>query len=119
MNITKRILEEKFKEYNSLYFNNKLTKPKFFFLNDKRNYGRILLGSRNGKMPTEIWISKMLNVNEEILKDTLIHEMIHQYVYERLYGLKYQLITHGIKFRYVCWKLNRKYKIKIESTSLF
>ena len=119
MNITKRILEEKFKEYNSLYFNNKLTKPKFFFLNDKRNYGRILLGSRNGKMPTEIWISKMLNVNEEILKDTLIHEMIHQYVYERLYGLKYQLITHGIKFRYVCWKLNRKYKIKIEPTSLF
>jgi len=119
MNITKRILEEKFKEYNSLYFNNKLTKPKFFFLNDKRNYGRILLGSRNGKIPTEIWISKMLNVNEEILKDTLIHEMIHQYVYERLYGLKYQLITHGIKFRYVCWKLNRKYKIKIEPTSLF
>ena len=119
MDITKRILEEKFKEYNSLYFNNKLTKPKFFFLNDKRNYGRILLGSRNGKMPTEIWISKMLNVNEEILKDTLIHEMIHQYVYERLYGLKYQLITHGIKFRYVCWKLNRKYKIKIEPTSLF
>jgi len=119
MNITKRILEEKFKEYNSLYFNNKLTKPKFFFLNDKRNYGRILLGSKNGKIPTEIWISKMLNVNEEILKDTLIHEMIHQYVYERLYGLKYQLITHGIKFRYVCWKLNRKYKIKIEPTSLF
>ena len=31
MDITKRILEEKFKEYNSLYFDNKLTKPKFFF----------------------------------------------------------------------------------------
>ncbi len=119
MDITKKILEEKFKEYNSLYFNNKLTKPKFFFFNDKRNYGRILLGSRNGKIPTEIWISKILNVNEEILKDTLLHEMIHQYVYERLYGLKYQLITHGIKFRYVCWKLNRKYKIKIKPTSIF
>ena len=45
---------------------------------------------KKSKQEAEIWISKMLNVNEEILKDTLIHEMIHQYVYERLYGLKYQ-----------------------------
>lgn len=119
MEITKTILEQKFNQYNELYFENKLTKPKFFFLNNKRNYGRTLFGSRNGKIPTEIWISKTLNVNEEVLKNTLIHEMVHQYVYEKLYGLKYQIITHGIKFRYLCWKLNKKYKIKIKPTSLF
>ncbi|MBR5102691.1 MAG: SprT-like domain-containing protein [Muribaculaceae bacterium] len=119
MEITKEILLKRFAEYNELYFKNKLTTPKFFFLNDKSNFGRIIYGAKNGKKPTEIWISKTLNKSDDILKETLIHEMIHQYVYERLCSLKYQLTPHGIKFRYVAWRLNKKYGIKIKAKSIF
>lgn len=119
MEVTKAILENKFSLYNNLYFNNKLTKPKFFFLNDKKVYGRILYGSRDGNIPSEIWISKTLNVEYSILKDTLIHEMIHQYIYERLYGSKYNIISHGIRFRYFCWQLYKRHHVKIKRTSLF
>lgn len=119
MEITKAILENKFNYYNHLLFNNKLTKPKFFFLNNKNVYGRILYGSRDGCIPSEIWISKTLNTDDNILKDTLVHEMIHQYIYERLYGFKRNFITHGILFRYVCWNIYKKHLIKIKHTSIF
>ncbi len=114
MEITKVMLKDRFNQYNELYFEGKLTKPKFFFFNSKRNYGFILLGSKDGTIPSKIWISKSANVNDDILKNTLIHEMVHQYVYERLFGLKYQIITHGIKFRYVCWRLHKKYNLKLK-----
>lgn len=109
MEITRNLLKQRFAEYNQAYFEGKLTLPKFYFLSSKRPYGRSICN----KHGLEIWISKTSNVNEDVLTDTLIHEMIHQYVYEVLKGGPYHIIQHGIRFHYVRWKLYRKYGLKI------
>lgn len=117
--INKMEMKRRHQEYNQLYFGGKLTMPKFKFLNSGNCYGRYHCGSRDGSDPSVIYISKHMNDNENELRETLIHEMIHQYVYECLWGMKYKLIVHGIRFRYVCWQLRRKYGINIVATSIF
>lgn len=119
MVITRELLYQKFNRFNKEYFDNRLNKVVFKFFNGKRNYGRCLFGSRDGKIPTEIWISQSMSNCENTLDETLIHEMIHQYEYEVLHCMKYRIITHGLRFRYVCWRLNRKYGLKIKPTSWF
>lgn len=53
--------------------------PDFKFINAKRPFGRF----RADKKTSEIGISAYRKGwSVEFLKDTLIHEMIHQYVYE-------------------------------------
>lgn len=119
MKLTKQQVKENFFKYNKLYFNGKLSTPKFLFFNAKNDYGRCIYGSRNGDKPTKIWISTNSIKNEEMLNETLIHEMIHQYIYEHMYAWKYQFVTHGLRFRYVVYKLNKKYDIKIKVHSWF
>lgn len=111
--ITKPLLKQKHTEYNQLYFDGKLKKAVFKFTNYKGTYGMCSFGARDGKKPTVIWINKHLCYNANQLKDTLIHEMIHQYEREALHCLKHRLFTHGWRFRYMCWKLKRKYGLRI------
>lgn len=107
-------LHKLFDSNNQNYFGNKLTKPVFKFYTGKDLYGRCIVGSRDGKVPTEIWISKYAHDTHENLEDTVLHEMIHQFIYEVLHGPKYQIITHGVVFRSVCFYLRCKYGVKIE-----
>lgn len=119
MKLTKRHIKEDFIKYNNLYFKGKLSMPKFLFFNAKDVYGRCVYGSRNGNYPTKIWISTTSIKNEDMLKETLIHEMIHQYIYEYMYAWKYPFITHGLRFRYIVYRLRKKYRIKIKVHSWF
>ena len=109
MEITRNLLKQRFAEYNQAYFDGKRTLPKFYFLSSKRPYGRSICN----KHGLEIWMTKRIEWTEDFFKDVLIHEMIHQYVYEVLKGGAYHIIQHGIKFHYVRWKLYRKYGLKI------
>ena len=101
-------------EYNDLYFGGVLSTPDFKFLTSKRPYGRYNVGKTS-----EISISAFRKEwSDDFLKDVLIHEMIHQYVYERMWGCKYSLVQHGIQFYYVRWRLKRKYGLKISGGSI-
>lgn len=58
-------------------------------------------------------MTKRIIWTEDFFKEVLIHEMIHQYVYEVLKGGPYHIIQHGIRFHYVRWRLKRKYGLII------
>ncbi|MDN0049462.1 SprT-like domain-containing protein [Bacteroides gallinaceum] len=110
LEITKNDLKKRFAEYNDLYFQNKLKMPLFKFIMAKKPYGSCHVDKKR----CEIWISKYVKWTDETLKNVLIHEMIHQYVYEVLHGCKYTLFPHGIRFYYVRWRLNNKYDLGID-----
>ena len=76
--IVKDELQRRFEEYNRFYFNEKLKKPRFKFIMAKKPYGSCHVNKKR----CEIWISKYVKWTDETLKNVLIHEMIHQYVYE-------------------------------------
>lgn len=106
--ITKKDLERLHGEFNRSYFGGKLRKPTFKWQNSKLPYGRYVAGSN------EIWISRTADKwSEDFLHDVMIHEMIHQYVYERMMGFQYSLVQHGFQFHYVRWRLRRMYGLKI------
>lgn len=107
--ITKADLRKRFEAYNQLYFKGRLKTPVFKFITAKSPYG----SCHTKKDRCEIWMSKYTKWTDETLKNVLIHEMIHQYVYEVLHGCKYTLFPHGIRFCYVRWRLNKKYNLKI------
>lgn len=109
MEVTRNLLRQRFAEYNQAYFDGKLTMPKFYFLCSKRPFGRSICSKRG----LEIWMTKRIIWTEDFFKEVLIHEMIHQYVYEVLKGGPYHIIQHGIRFHYVCWRLKRKYGLII------
>ena len=81
MEITKQLLKQKFEEYNKLYFNNELPKCTFSY-----NYMRYAFGTytthtkSNGQKIGHIRISKSIDLDEDMLRDLLVHEMIHHYV---------------------------------------
>ena len=110
--ITRRRLYSLFAEYNKLYFGNRLKRPDIYLLMKKRPYGRCCRGTRDGQKIVDIWISKYIE-EEEFLQMTLLHEMIHQYVYEVLKGPTYTIIPHGLRFHLMRLYLNHKYKLKI------
>lgn len=110
--ITRRRLYSLFAEYNQLYFGNRLKRPDIYLLMKKRPYGMCGRGKRCGQRITDIWISKYIE-KEEFLQMILIHEMIHQYVFEVLKGSTYTIIPHGLRFHLMRLYLNHKYKLKI------
>ena len=81
MEITKELLKQKFEEYNNLYFNNELPMCTFSY-----NYMRYAFGTytthtkSNGQKMGHIRISKSIDLDEEMLRELLVHEMIHHYV---------------------------------------
>ena len=113
MTITRNLLKRRFAEYNSMYFDGKLSTPRFYFLMSKRPYGRCVHNKINGEKTVDIWMSKRVDWTEDFFKETLIHEMIHQYDYENFSCCKYSFIQHGLFFQYMRWKLYKKYGLKI------
>ena len=81
MEITKELLKQKFEEYNNLYFNNELPMCTFSY-----NYMRYAFGTYTthtksiGQKMGHIRISKSIDLDEEMLRELLVHEMIHHYV---------------------------------------
>lgn len=114
--LDKSDLKRMHSEYNQMYFGGRLSMPDFKFINAKRPFGRF----RADKKTSEIGISAyQKDWSEEFLIDTLIHEMIHQYVYERLWGCRYSLVQHGLPFHFMRWRLKRKYGLNISGGAVF
>lgn len=116
MKLSKTDLKRMHSEYNQRYFGGRLSMPDFKWITMKRPFGRFGVSGKS----LEIGISAFRkDWSEEFMNDVLIHEMIHQYVYERLWGCRYSLVQHGFQFHYVRWRLKSKYRLKIRGGAVF
>ena len=115
MEITVEILEEKFEEYNELYFGGRLWWPDEFRLHKSfKCFGwfkcnRHSPGSRLRNVI--ISISMYYDWTEEHLRNVLVHEMLH-YKLER--GKNPPKKIHGPRFLKAAAELNEKYGLNID-----
>ena len=113
MKITNEILEQKFNEYNNLYFNGKLPKRTKLTV-VKGNYTTMSgffsyeIKSKRLCSP-KFGIVNSVNWTEYTLKGTLLHEMIHLYLTD-----KYKKdMGHGMEFQKMCKQFKKEYNIQI------
>ena len=115
MEITTEILQEKFEEYNNLYFNGELPLPRFGLLKSYMTCGyfscKKIIGKRKLR-GQRIDISCYYDWEEEGLRDILVHEMIHYYL---AYTGKDRNCRHGKAFKEMAGIFELNYKINIES----
>ena len=115
MEITVEILEEKFEEYNEMYFEGRLWWPDEFRLHKSfKCFGwfkcnRHSPGSRLRNVI--ISISSYYDWTEEHLRNILVHEMLH-YKLERSKNPPKKI--HGPQFLKAAAELNEKYGLNIE-----
>ena len=110
MEITKKLLKELFKKYNSLYFDNVLPICEFHYLK-LDSIGTYTNGGKTGK----IWITNDVDWTDETLRDVLVHEMIHHYI-DTVEKKKFDgLFGHGFFFRRKMNKINKKFGLNIKT----
>ena len=115
MEITTDIIEEKFEEYNKLYFRGRLLWPyEFYLIRSFRCFGRFSCnhhspGSRLRNV--RIGISMYYDWTEEQLRDVLVHEMLH-YKLERSKNVEKKM--HGPRFQKAAAEMNEKYGLNIQ-----
>lgn len=110
MIITLDYIENAFEKYNKKYFNGTLVKPSFVIMHKKRVFGTFnrtlkydeLFGEYRWKFT--ISISDYYERSEFEFNNTIIHEMIHQYI--RQNNLK-DTSTHGRIFKSECERINK------------
>lgn len=103
--ITQELLQNRFAEYNKLYFHGKLEMPTFRI--QRRTYGGIFGAFRHNEDGTPritINDAKKIGWDDEMLKSVLIHEMLHYYM-DRFWILK---IDNGLHLFF--WQALRIYK---------
>ena len=113
MIITEDILEEKFKEYNDLYFGGKLEVPKFELHKSFRVYGKFKCNKHApGTPPRNMTISVSIyyDYTEEQLRDVLCHEMVHE---KNERSRKSDEDIHGERFLKEAQRLNDTYGMNI------
>ena len=112
--ITKEDIKERFLQYNTLYFDGALPKCAFHLIREKISaYGRYThTRDRNGGITGHIWISNHVNWTEESLREVIVHEMIHHYLYA-IKGKSGGLFGHNWRFRRECRKLKKRYGLNI------
>ena len=99
MEITTKILKERFIEYNKRYFDDKLPMVDFRRHRTGNPFAR-LNTPNNGNL--SISFSTVYNWNDKLIRDTLIHEMIHLYL---VVNKKEWIFDHGIPFHLCCLKI--------------
>ena len=118
--VTRYILEDLFDEYNKLYFEGKLVKPQLATYLGESTMGIFNVSERHGKVRTKIMIARNVLYTQEDLRDVLIHEMIHLYVYQEIghdYGHKKPFLDkmnelntlYGLDIRKDCRHLRDKF----------
>jgi hypothetical protein len=121
MDISKKILKEKFNNFNQKYFNGEVCECDFKILSTDAYVGRFI--DKNVIKPI-ICISKNDFINNEIgwdekrLDNTLLHEMIHALIYTK-HGYVPTIGCHGIRFRAISTKLYLKYGIWVGIGGIF
>ena len=108
--LTKSDLKRMHSKYNKMYFGGKLSMATFKWGTSSLPYGSYNMSANviQISVTAKRW-------SAAFLKDTLIHEMIHQYVYEYLGGCRYVLIQYGLRFQYVRGQLKRRYGLSISN----
>lgn len=115
MEVTKKLLKEKFQYFNEKYFENKICNCNFRVEKDNLNLGSFI--EKNVSKPI-ICVSKDDFLNNEIgwsedrLDNTLLHEMIHALIYTR-HGITPTIGCHGIEFRTISFTIYLKYGVWI------
>lgn len=104
-----------FDKYNELYFWGKLGKCEFHFFPRNNcsagwyHHKRI----RNGKIKSQIWLGKCVKWTDLVLKEVLVHEMIHMYNATIENAPHDGLLGHGWRFRRHRRRLKRDSGINI------
>lgn len=105
MELTINFIRNSFQKYNQKYFNNELIEPKLGIINTKTILGRFRRDkSMYRKQSYIIEISKYYARNEKEYDNTIIHEMIHQYIAQK--GIK-DNSSHGYYFKSFAAEINR------------
>lgn len=121
MDISRKILKEKFNKFNAAYFNNEICECNFSIKDTNDYVGRFI--DENVVTPI-ICIAKTDFLNnesgwdEDRLDNALLHEMIHALIYTR-HGYKSSIGCHGIEFRAISTKIYFKYGVWIGIGGVF
>lgn len=75
-------LREMYDSFNLRFFRGVLTRPVLRITKAKGYYGKFLHPRGKSGASTAIYVSGTLNKTEAEFEDTLLHEMIHQYLYD-------------------------------------
>jgi len=67
-------------EYNKIYFKGQLSEPTFRITRATKYYGDFCVTESSAR-PT-LRISNRTNSNPQLLRDTVLHEMVHQFFWE-------------------------------------
>ena len=112
MKITAKILENLFLEYNKEYFDGCLIMPKLSTYIGNTSMGIFSVKTKRSFVQKEISIARNFNLTTEELRDLLLHEMIHEYVYD-----KYGKMNHGKEFKRKMKEFNQLYGFDIRKNS--
>ena len=112
MRATLEYIKQKFDEYNNLMFEGKLKPLPFKLSNAKSFLGAVFF--QREKNPDDTWyyygfvfkISTVMDLPEDVVEDTIIHEMIHYYI--GIFQLN-DTSAHGQIFRKMMNTINKQY----------
>lgn len=113
MKPTREDIRTRFREYNDLYFYGALPRCKISvtYISAMGCY----TFDRNRRIG-HIWIRKT-DMTENMLRETLVHEMIHHYV-KTVEGREGGLFGHNWRFRRQCRRLRKEFGLEIGLWSL-
>lgn len=112
MKISKSVLEKRFVEYNQKYFDCSLILPNMSTYIGETSMGLFRVREGRRIIDMKISIARNFNLTDEELRDLLIHEMIHEYVY-----LESGKVSHNRMFKNKMKELNKKYGLDIRKNS--
>lgn len=115
-------IKELYKEYNHLYFDDLLPKTLSVYTGNKHAIASVVCvkDKKTKKIKVAMQFSDKYEWQKPMLRDIILHEMIHVYVFVKVGHLPY-FRKHGIKFKKKMKELNKKYgfNIQIKATSDF
>ena len=112
MKPTLAYIEQQFERFNRLCFKGELPAIPIRLSNAKSFMGKLVyrtrrdLPGRKHAYDLHLVFSTRLDVDEQEIEDTILHEMIHYYIHYQ--GLK-DTSTHGVLFRRLMDELNTRY----------
>ena len=104
MELTIKYISEAFSKYNTKYFGGELKKPIFKIGKSKTQLGSFSCHQTMFGEVHTITISKYYDRTPKQYDNTIIHEMIHQYIRQK--GLK-DSSSHGHLFKQHCARINK------------
>lgn len=119
MKPTIEYVKEKFQEFNQLCFDGVLPMPLIVLSRSRRTLGQ--LAYLRQRLPDgsvrrynfSLKISNLIDRDDRVVEDTIIHEMIHYYI---LYHDIYDTSSHGRRFQWWMNRINRKFGRNITIT---